>query len=477
MSEPTLNFFIQTRQVQFAVPNELLKKNLKAVQKLIEKVRKLLLDEIVKTQKSPHLTPQEKLTVVRKLIRSFEQFQKKLRVLVDKDAEYRRRLAARVNRLAQLQLFVVKSNKDIDDPPLDFHNEDFMTWLRDEANLLIIDYLLKSNVVGSTNVGSMVASKLSQKLELPLQDLIDIDVYETYNKVFLSITQNHDLDLITTWYTDNRNALKKIGLNLQFEIHYCRYLHLISTGQMYEAILYSKENLAPYAQSQFYSPEEQVNFASNTERLSEVGSPFTCDGYLKAICTPKTPISAILYGQNQPSNGLSVVPTLDSRIQAEKWWARLAECFTQDYTQIYGISHTYPLLVYLSAGLSCLKTKSCFCYGSNTIFGTNRQKKHMAKYSNDDPRLRGPNVYYDCLGKINQCPVCSPELFALSSSLPYGLFITSIFNKPILLPNGNIYPYDKLNAHSKKYGSDSKILDPLTNELFGRLDCLRVFPA
>lgn len=486
MSSPTVNFFIQTRQVQFAVPNELIKKNLKAVQKLVEKARKLLLEEIGKVRKST-MSPEQKLASVRKLMRQFEQTQRKLKVLIDHDTDYRSRLAARAARLSQLREFTIKvkksseeSEKD-DELELDFHSEDFIGWLRDEANVLIIDYLLKSNMSNGRNVGAVVAEKINSIGQTSIKKLLDCDVYENYNRVFLSIVESHDLELITSWYNDNRNALKKIGLNLQFEIHYCRFLYLLNQEEVFEAIDYSKQYLAPYARKLSYSPEEEINFEANLERLSEVGAPLT---YSASIFTgklnPNSIGSLLLYNASDARHSKS---SSGSRKQTEQRWSRLAECFTKDYTRTFGISQNYPLLIYLSAGLSCLKTKLCYCNESNSIFNETATAKSSKGFTNGigkgrsskDLLFRGPNYYYSKLKKTNQCPVCSPELYAMSRSLPYGLLITSIFNDPMMLPNGNIYPFEKL---AKNVGvQQNSTRDPLTEEIFPLEDCVRVFPA
>lgn len=479
MSEPTLNFMVQSRQVQLSVPGELIKKNLKTIQKLIEKTRKQLLDEIAHVKNDQHLTAEQKLVTIRKLIRSVEQMQRKLRALVNRDDDFRRRLTARAARLGQLRQYTLEAKKDSDsdDLQLDFHNEEFIGWLRDEANILVIDYLLKSSLSSCRNLGAVVAEKVAQKAKYPLADLIDTDVYESYNKVFLSITEKHDLELITAWYNDNRNALKKIGLNLEFEIHYCRYLYLLNEKQAHEAVEYGKHHLAPYARLSNYSPEDAVNYYANVERLSELGAPLASSATPRVLTLPQKFLSSMLLPSLERPRYFSVLAR--SRSKVNRGWIRLAECFTQEYTNIYGISQNYPLFVYLSAGLSCLKTKSCFCYKSNTIFEPEEiEKERPTKHrSSKDQIFRGPNFYYEKLKKINQCPVCSPELCALSRSLPYGLLITSIFNDPFMLPNGNIYPYDKLMAHRGLDVTRKRVYDPLTKEKFVLDDCVRVFPA
>lgn len=433
------------------------------------------MEEINKVRKSA-ITAEQKLAIVRKLVRQFEQTQRKLKILMDRDCDYRNRLAARVARLSQLKEFTIKAkNSEEDDMELDFHSEDFINWLRDEANVLIIDYLLKSNMSRGSNVGAIVAEKISNIAKSPIKALLDCDVYESYNRVFLSIVENHDLEQITAWYNDNRNALKKIGLNLQFEIHYCRFLYLLNQNSLFEAIAYSKQNLAPYAQKLSYSPEEEINYESNLERLSEVGAPLTFSASMFPPKHSSNSLGALLLSQADVPHASK--PLSGSRKQAEQRWSRLAECFTKDYTRTFGISQTYPLLIYLSAGLSCLKTKLCYCNSANTIFTSESDSETTTSKmgrSSKDLLFRGPNFYYDKLKKTNQCPVCSPELYAMSRTLPYGLLITSIFNDPMMLPNGNIYLFAKLPKTGELLDFTR---DPLTEETFPLEDCVRVFPA
>ena len=57
--------------------------------------------------------------------------------------------------------------------------------------------------------------------------MIDYDLLENFNKVFVSIINNHDLSLIVGWFNENKNLLNKINSNLEFEINYCKFLTLI----------------------------------------------------------------------------------------------------------------------------------------------------------------------------------------------------------------------------------------------------------
>lgn len=494
MSEPTINFSIQSQHALFSVPNELIKKNFKLIQKQVEKQKKQITDEITKIKKDPSLTSQQKLAIVRKLIKNFESLQKKLDQAIKRDEDYRNRFRARARHLEKLSAFAVSKSKtkgedddsQDEDAVLDLHNENLINWYREMANLLIIDYLIKCNSRRDSNLGIELMNSLKASSFPQIADLIDYDVYENFNQVFLSINEDHDLEPVTAWYNDNRNSLKRINSNLQFEIHYCKYFSMVENGDALEAIAYCKTNLAPYASKSNYSEDDVLNYQRNRKRLTEVGAPLvyvsSWTSYLKPS-SRSTPWLAFFKNED-PASKLNENRSLNISFSQDRWRG-LSQCFTEDFTKIYGLSNTHPLLVYLSAGISSLKTKSCYCNHENTIFkSSNTQEASLNLDSNSwrDLSLRGPNQYYKLLHKINQCPVCSPELFRLSQNLPFAQLITSIFENPFKLPNGNIYPFDKLLNSPEKSQNESlvrkgKVQDPLTQETFFIDDCVRVFPA
>ncbi|EER33458.1 conserved hypothetical protein [Candida tropicalis MYA-3404] len=526
MTEPTLNFHIQTHQTQFKIPVELIKKNFKSIQKLIEKQKKQLTEDINKIKKIKNLSNESKLELIQKLIKNFEIFNKKLINSIKKDEEFRSRLIARLENLQELEKFVihsdVKTNKDKDknndnnnsssndddksngnsestdegDKVLDLHNPNLINWYRDETNLLIIDYLIKSNTRNEENVGLLLLKSLSESNNGKLMKLIDYDLFENFNKVFVSIIQNHDLTLIISWFNENRNALKKINSNLEFEINYCKFLTLIENGDINEAINYSREHLSSYGNKENYPDEkDNLNHLINLERLKSLGG-------LLVFRSMEQQQEEDLQNSNQLtfSNKLMINSIQFKEYQkllSNERWESLSQCFIENFTKLYGITKNYPIYIYLSAGLSSLKTKSCYHNSENTIFkdlntlsSDNMDTDKLQDLSDEenivlsDKKYRGPNYYYQLLNKINNCPVCSPELFKLSQNLPYAQLITSIFNNPFKLPNGNIYPFDKLLSPNDKYLSEkntllrlNQIKDPLTKEIFSIDNCIRVFPA
>ncbi|EGW31671.1 uncharacterized protein SPAPADRAFT_62283 [Spathaspora passalidarum NRRL Y-27907] len=312
--------------------------------------------------------------------------------------------------------------------------------------------------------------------------LIDFDLFENFNKVFVSIVEHHDLSLVISWFNENKNFLKKGNSNLEFEINYCKFLSLIEKGDINEAIKFSHINLSPYGNKENYQENDNGNHLANLKRLMGMGGLLV----FRSMESNEKASEPMTFSSNLMINS----PQFHEyqKLLSDERWESLSRCFIENFTKLYGISKNYPIFIYLSAGLSSLKTKSCYYNNENTIFRDENLPipnvhNHNATVLTDE-KYRGPNYYYKLLNKINNCPVCSPELYKLSRNLPYAQLITSIFNNPFILPNGNIYPFDKLLNPSDKHLSEKNTLlrmgrvkDPLTKETFSIDGCTRVFPA
>ncbi|CAK9439179.1 uncharacterized protein LODBEIA_P34030 [Lodderomyces beijingensis] len=666
MTDPTIDFQIQTHHTQFQIPVELIKKNFKSIQKLIEKQKKQLSEDIVKIKKNESMSKSIKLEMIKKLVKNFEIFKRKLEVLVKRDEEYRSRLIARLENMCELTLMCRATGKitekkksagdagkkrrngnsrgasasgggdengagvavndggnggggatavvvdddddDDDDKELDLKNSHLISWFRDQANLLIVDYLIKSNYStdpNEENAGITLLNSLA-KTNPKLLKLIDYDLLLDFNKIFLSIIAKHDLSLIVNWFGENKAQLKKNNSNLEFEINYCKFLTLIEKGDINEAIKFSRENLSSYGNKENYQPQsgEHDNHLMNLEKLKGLGGllvfrslenfdakmnealGMTGDGRGNIPFTNKMMLQHPYFREYQ-------------KLLSNERWKSLAQCFIENFIDLYGITKNYPLFIYLSAGLSSLKTKSCYYNYDNTVFTSeaaietavdpssssyssnqyltandtepvhddrapaaapapapapalptsssmrptrfrvptpsllaseerieasltssastrpsvpfsliaprNNNNHNNASSNNNrnnnstsaaqhahqqtqliftNTKLRGPDQYYKLLGKVNNCPACSPEMFQLSRNLPYAQLITSVSSEPFKLPNGNIYPFDKLLTPNDKYLStrnellrQGKVKDPLTHEIFFIDNCRRVYPA
>jgi macrophage erythroblast attacher len=124
---------------------------------------------------------------------------------------------------------------------------------------------------------------------------------------------------------------------------------------------------------------------------------------------------------------------------APESWQQLANSFVLAHHTLYNVPAAPLLHIALSAGLSALKTPSCY---------------------SDVPRPP-MNFYSDIPTSL--CPICSPELNALARNVPYAQHVRNIVDDPVALPNGRVYSQANLEAWGKKQGvSPGIIRDPLT---------------
>ena len=131
-------------------------------------------------------------------------------------------------------------------------------------------------------------------------------------------------------------------------------------------------------------------------------------------------------------------------------WSMLATLFLSTHQEIYNIPAVSPFEVALSAGLSALKTSTCYA-----------SPRHQSKTS------------------INTCPICSAELNSLAEGVPFAHAVRSHLvdaltgepmegeNEPIVLPNGQVYGSKSLYAWAEKNGvAKDIVVDPLTTASF-----------
>ena len=126
---------------------------------------------------------------------------------------------------------------------------------------------------------------------------------------------------------------------------------------------------------------------------------------------------------------------------AKKCWQKLATSFVLAHHTLYNVPAAPLLHIALSAGLSALKTPSCY---------------------SDVPRPP-MNFYSDIPTSL--CPICSVELYTLARDVPYAQHVRNIVDDPVALPNGRVYSQAHLEAWGKKQGVNAgKVRDPLTLE-------------
>ncbi|ODQ81672.1 hypothetical protein BABINDRAFT_159932 [Babjeviella inositovora NRRL Y-12698] len=516
----SVDFHILLQQSNFKIPHELAKKNLKSIQKLIEKQKKQVLADLSKitgAQAAVKLSKQQRLEALAKIIRGFDAFLTKLLAKATIAADFMHRLQCRSDKIKELQTLISASSED---SGITAQSIRLGQWYRDQINLLVVDYLLKSSS-GGENIGLELLEQLAA-LDPNLKNLIDFDVYVQYNKIYTSITQDHDISLLNSWFQDNKLTIKKIvyvksvasdeeqksketveyGSSLEFELKFQEFLNIVTEGSIIDAIGFCKTSLAAYMDLTNYTYD--YNYHQNIKRITNIGGILLYKSMQTEDGMPKQ-------SENDDSQEPGFVTAYHTLV-SQKRWLDLGKLFTADFFQIYGISYNYPLFIYLSAGLCSLKTKSCA--GCDVEYITSKHAEGLKASAGSDTEMdlgatdivspdlssRGSSAGSSVPSaplKVNFCPVCSAELYDLTTHLPFAHLVTSsiISGNPIMLPNGNIYDEDKLFNLQEKLRSkelrekdseasgeddsedDEMVYDPITGEKFEMGQIEKAYPT
>lgn len=157
------------------------------------------------------------------------------------------------------------------------------------------------------------------------------------------------------------------------------------------------------------------------------------------------------------------------RLLDDNNWSKLNDLFLEEYYSLYGISMHEPLLIYLSLGISSLKTKACL-HHTNIM---PPEYNHLL-----DSTLNQYEVK-------NSCPVCSSLFKDITVDMPYAHHTGSrLFENPVMLPNGNIFDSKKLKQLSQiikskglKDLNDNEVFDPIEQQVYSESEFIKMFPT
>ncbi|OAE26085.1 hypothetical protein AXG93_1480s1090 [Marchantia polymorpha subsp. ruderalis] len=153
-----------------------------------------------------------------------------------------------------------------------------------------------------------------------LTDLADIDIFLDARKVFEAL-ENRDCTEALAWCAENKSKLKKAKSKFEFKLRLQEFIELVRSEKMMEAIMYARKHLAPWGSTNMKELQQAMAtlaFKSNTD----------CASY------------KILFDVKQ--------------------WDNLVQQFTQEFYKLYGMTMEPLLNIHLQAGLSALKTPSCY---------------------------------------------------------------------------------------------------------------------
>lgn len=324
-------------------------------------------------------------------------------------------------------------------------------WSRTRLDRLVIDFLLRSG--HSDSAKSLAEAK-------KITHLIDLETFTSCHRIASAIKAGEVKEALS-WVNENRNALKKLPVNLpptqtpsestpngqatqtstlEFELRLQQYIELIrasTTTKKLEAMAHAAKYITPHT-------------ATRPDAI-----------YATA--------GLLIQPQDTTSEHYK---TFFSRQR----WEYISQLFISTHHALLSIP-TQPLLhTALSAGLSALKTPAC--------------------HSEHNPASSSSTTHARIATNTSLCPICSTELNELARSVPYAHHTKPyVENDPVVLPNGRIYGRARLEELQRKkervaggtglirgglidedlIGKEGEVTDPTTGETFSWEDVKKVY--
>jgi len=228
--------------------------------------------------------------------------------------------------------------------------------------------------------------------------VVDVEAFVACHKIEASLRAGRTQECLV-WCADNKQALKKLNSNLEFELRLQQYIELVRSGntqKLMEATMHARKYLAPH---------QDTNFAIRAAGLLAFPPETQAEPY-KSLYSPDR-------------------------------WDFLSTLFIKTHNELFSLPSRPLLHIALSAGLSALKTPSCH-----------------SQYASSSSNASSSTT--------TVCPICSTELNELARNVPYAHHTKSyVENDPVVLPNGRIYGRERLMQINEKIGTPpGKIRDP-----------------
>ncbi|AGO11564.1 AaceriADL222Wp [[Ashbya] aceris (nom. inval.)] len=513
MNEPTVDFHLKLNEQQFHIPNELLKRNLKQCQKLIDKEATALersfeeLDGLVRDPQND----ESSLALLNEIIQKVERLERKLTKRVNVELQLLQRIDARIQYYQQLDQ--IKQSGD---------RNRLLAWYQSYTNLLISDYLTRNSMYegdddiscSSTPPPARLKRKLSsassqlttatsnndpdrshvnpgveylkqQGLEL----LLDYDILLTTNRISKQLTINHELGPLLDWIKENATYLKHTSSMLEFEARFQEYIEYVKVEDYSKAITCFQTHLVKFLYSNpldlqqaagllvfikacksnisSYVPTPSHEDIVKQQTLLQSKEDFWSFFFLKLPKSSKKDHKTdIEIKNNELATSVDIKRYME--LLDDKRWEKLNEMFLKAYYSMYGISYHDPLLIYLSLGISSLKTKDCL-----------HERRAFVSPNNELSEFLSSEVLR------NTCPVCSPEFAPIAEKLPYAHQVQSrLFENPVMLPSGNVYDAEKLKALAQTLRKrklvvmgEDEVLDPIAGHTYALTDFITMYPT
>lgn len=281
--------------------------------------------------------------------------------------------------------------------------DQLVPWTKRKLDRLLVDHLLRT---GSSQTAHALAKQSG------IQDLVELQIFEEA-QVVLRALKNRDCSAGLDWCARYRVRLKKLKSKLEFRLHAQHFVELVREGKPLKAILYARQNMAPWA-------------AQNLPEFEKAISTVLCSG--AAGCMSQHPLFS-------PSA-----------------WTDLISLFQADFYKLHGLTSESLLVIHLQAGLSALKTPHSYQPGSNK-----EDPLHLPQFQ----RLAADLPFAK---HVHSKLVCSVTQEIMNHA-----------NPPMVLPNGYVYSQKAIQQIMAK--NNSQVVCPRTGSVYSFDELRRAFIA
>ncbi|KAL2823974.1 CTLH/CRA C-terminal to lish motif domain-containing protein [Aspergillus cavernicola] len=286
------------------LPQELARRNLKSVQRIVEREKEYVLPALkdaAKASMSNEQTPNQTLATLDAMISRMQGLKRKMENLHQEEKKIHNQSRKRIQHLEQL--YEIPSLTDVK----------YDHWSRVRLDRLVVDHMLRSGYTES-------AQQLAQ--EKDIENLVDLNVFVQCQRIAESLRHGETKDALQ-WCNENKAALKKSQYNLEFELRLQQYIEMVRTGdrtKFVDAMAHAKKYLTPYIETQ----SAEIHRAA----------------------------------------GLLAFPP-DTKAEPYKFmydsvrWVYLSRLFIRTHHELLSLPSRPLIHIALSAGLSALKTPAC----------------------------------------------------------------------------------------------------------------------
>ncbi|OJD38891.1 protein fyv10 [Diplodia corticola] len=369
------------------MPYELARKNFKTAQRYVEREQSYVTKELKSAangaaQAATTGDATATLSQLDTMINRMQVLKRKLDTLHTEETTIHKATKTRIQHLDDL--YDIPSLADVK----------YDEWSKVRLDRLLVDYLLRSGYGDS-------AKALSK--EKGIEELVDVDAFVQCERIAESLRRGRCQEALA-WCGDNKQGLKKLEINLEFELRLQQYVEMVRTGttqKLQEATQHARKYLASHS---------DTKYAIRAAGLLAFPPDTTTEPYQTLYSTER--------------------------------WPMLAELFIKTHNTLYSLPPNPLLHIALSAGLSALKTPSCHSQYASSSSNANSTSTSV-------------------------CPICSTELNELARNVPYAHHTKSfVENDPVVLPTGRIYGRARLMEMNAKLGTPKGFVkDPMVPNL------------